>query len=139
MAYIHVPTMRYPLRERHIRAENPNTSFPSEFRPPDDYEEVRSVEPPAYDAMTQNLTELAPVLVDGVWTQVWQVSPATEEEIAQRLADQLAGLKASRAAAYKEEADPLFFKAHRGEATMEEWMAKIEEIRARFPYPSEAV
>lgn len=39
-----------------------------------------------------------------------------------------------RAAAYTSEADPLFFKAQRGEATMAEWQAKVEEIRLRFPY-----
>jgi len=38
-----------------------------------------------------------------------------------------------RRAAYTEEADPLFFKAQRGEATMEEWRAKIDEIKIRFP------
>lgn len=41
----------------------------------------------------------------------------------------------NRADAYKEEADPLAFKMLRGEITKEEWEAKIEEIRNRFPYP----
>ena len=41
----------------------------------------------------------------------------------------------SRAAAYAAEADPLFFKAQRGEATTDEWTAKVAEIKARFPYP----
>ena len=45
--------------------------------------------------------------------------------------------EAKRAAAYRAEADPLFFKAQRGEATAEEWQAKVAEIKARFPYPSE--
>lgn len=45
----------------------------------------------------------------------------------------------SRAAAYAAEADPLFFKAQRGEATTEEWSAKVEEIRARYPYPTTEV
>lgn len=43
--------------------------------------------------------------------------------------------EALRAAAYREEADPLFFKAQRGEATLEEWRAKVAEIKARLPYP----
>lgn len=43
--------------------------------------------------------------------------------------------QAMRAAAYREEADPLFFKAQRGEATLEEWQAKVAEIKARLPYP----
>ena len=39
----------------------------------------------------------------------------------------------NRKAAYITEADPLFFKAQRGEATMEEWQAKVAEIKARYP------
>jgi hypothetical protein len=39
----------------------------------------------------------------------------------------------NRRAAYITEADPLFFKAQRGEATMEEWQAKVAEIKQRFP------
>jgi hypothetical protein len=39
----------------------------------------------------------------------------------------------NRKAAYITEADPLFFKAQRGEATMEEWQAKVAEIKTRFP------
>jgi len=39
----------------------------------------------------------------------------------------------NRRAAYISEADPLFFKAQRGEATMEDWQAKVAEIKNRFP------
>jgi hypothetical protein len=38
-----------------------------------------------------------------------------------------------RQRAYIAEADPLFFKAQRGEVTMEEWQAKVADIKARFP------
>jgi hypothetical protein len=41
--------------------------------------------------------------------------------------------EANRKAAYIAEADPLFFKAQRGEATLQEWQDKIAEIKARFP------
>jgi hypothetical protein len=41
--------------------------------------------------------------------------------------------EANRRAAYIAEADPLFFKAQRGEATLDEWQAKVAEIKARFP------
>jgi hypothetical protein len=40
---------------------------------------------------------------------------------------------AARKAAYTEEADPLFFKAQRGEVVIATWQAKIAEIKARFP------
>lgn len=45
--------------------------------------------------------------------------------------------EASRKAAYPVESDPIFFMAQRGEATMDEWTAKIAEIKARYPYPTE--
>ena len=42
-------------------------------------------------------------------------------------------IEASRKAAYIAEADPLFFKWQAGEGTQEEWQAKREEIRQRYP------
>lgn len=45
--------------------------------------------------------------------------------------NQLATL--NRAAAYKEESDPIFFKWQRGEATEQEWLDKVAEIKARYP------
>ena len=49
----------------------------------------------------------------------------------------LATAKQNRSIAYTSEADPLFFKAQRGEATIEEWETKVADIRNRYPYPSE--
>ena len=62
----------------------------------------------------------------------------TAEEVAQReqsSAPTLEEQEANRSAAYQLEADPLFFKSQRGEATTDEWTAKVAEIKARFPYP----
>jgi hypothetical protein len=42
-------------------------------------------------------------------------------------------VKALRHAAYVAESDPIFFKYQRGEATKEEWLAKVEEIKDRYP------
>jgi hypothetical protein len=45
--------------------------------------------------------------------------------------------KSARRVAYTIEADPLFFMSQRGEATIEEWQAKVAEIKVRYPYPAE--
>ena len=82
-------------------------------------------------------------IVNGI-TGEEQILPLTTEEIAEREAyerDVLPGeirqrIRSNRAAAYTTEADPLFFKAQRGEATIEEWEAKVAEIRTRYPYPA---
>lgn len=41
----------------------------------------------------------------------------------------------NRLEAYRNESDPLHMKWQRGEATQQEWLDKIEEIKARFPKP----
>jgi len=49
----------------------------------------------------------------------------------------MAEARAARRHAFQIEADPLFFKAQRGEAAIADYHAKVAEIRARFPYPDE--
>ena len=65
--------------------------------------------------------------------------PYTPEEITAVIAASIPTLEqqqAARAEAYRTEADPLFFKAQRGEATMDEWLALVAEIKMRYPYPT---
>lgn len=42
-------------------------------------------------------------------------------------------IDAMRRAAYQAEADPIYFKWQRGEATEQQWLDKIADIRARYP------
>lgn len=71
-------------------------------------------------------------------TGEYTIRPYTPEEIAAHLAPPPKEVQeAARRAAYQVEADPLFFMAQRGEASLDDWQAKIAEIKARFPYPTE--
>jgi hypothetical protein len=45
-------------------------------------------------------------------------------------------ITALRLAAYQSESDPLFFKWQRGKGTKQEWLDKMEQIKARYPEPS---
>lgn len=49
----------------------------------------------------------------------------------------VANVQQQRAVRYRAEADPLFFEAQRGEdgVTMDDWRAKVAEIKADLPYP----
>ena len=71
------------------------------------------------------------------WLDQSQVQPTDAEidaEVARLTALEPARIATeNRRAAYIAEADPLFFKAQRGEATMEEWQAKVADIKTRFP------
>jgi hypothetical protein len=53
--------------------------------------------------------------------------PSTQVAVQNKEADR------NRRNAYQMQSDPIFFKAQRGEATMQEWEAKVEEIKARYP------
>lgn len=116
-----------------LRRDNPNVSFPKDI-PAETLASygvypVKRVPAPQIDSLTHRLTQDVQ-LVDGEWTQVWQA-------VALPLDQQIENLKAARGHAYTEEADPLFFKAQRGEIETTEWQAKVDEIRARYPYPTE--
>jgi len=71
------------------------------------------------------------------WNDIEQTQPSDAEieaEVARLTALEPARIATeNRRAAYISESDPLFFKAQRGEATMEDWQAKVAEIRDRFP------
>jgi hypothetical protein len=73
--------------------------------------------------------------VDGAWAVLTIPDPIEPEPVPEF---ELTGAmqKAYRASAYRAEADPLFFKAQRGEATMDEWLALVAEIKMRYPYPT---
>jgi hypothetical protein len=70
---------------------------------------------------------------------LWSNRKATAAELeAQREAEHQAAMAERDGAlrvALAEEADPLFFKWQRGEGTEADWLARIAEVKARFPRP----
>jgi hypothetical protein len=83
-----------------LRRDNPQVSFPKSI--PDatlaeyDVYPLTPTETPEYNRMTQNVTEGTPALVDGVWTQVWDVTDASPEEVEQRTEDQARSVRSER-------------------------------------------
>lgn len=78
----------YPYSVNQLYADNPNTSFPNPT--PDSTLAEFGVFPvvpipqPAYDPVTQNLTELNPIPELNLWFQQWGVTQASPEEVAER-------------------------------------------------------
>src|SRR6056297_41730 len=89
----------YPYTVGNLRRDNPNTSFPK--RPSDEMlaewgmRRVAKTDRPDVDH-TKNVTEGTPVLIGDAWTQVWEVTDATAEEIAQRTEDQASSVRRTR-------------------------------------------
>jgi len=126
-----VPT---PYTIGQLRRDNPQTSFPKNV--PDeilasyDVYPVKVASRPDYDPLTHTLKQSDFYQVDGKWQVHYYPDPLP-------VFVQIENLKAARAEAYATEADPMFFKAQRGEIDMAEWENKVQEIRDRFPYPTE--
>jgi hypothetical protein len=135
---INSEVVKYPYTASDLYAEHPDTSFPDPL-PEETINSFNvytiSEQPQPQVDYTKTVTEGSPVLVNGVWTQAWNVTDASADEITQRKADLLAQAQQQRETAYRNEADALFFKAQRNEGTMDDWIAKVNEIKTRYPYP----
>jgi hypothetical protein len=88
-------------------------------------------------SVSDAIYQLYPVVVRTVGEDAFDADGNPVEYDRQAVEAKAAQLQAQqqRAAAYAAEADPLFFKAQRGEVSMDDWTAAVEAIRARFPYP----
>jgi hypothetical protein len=116
---------KYPYSISELKLDNPDTSFPSELSNEllsewNIYPITISSQPSI--TYKQNIVEGTPNLINGVWKQVWTVQDKHLNEVN---AIQEEGKKQ----AYREESDPLFFKWQRGEATQQDWLDKVNEIK----------
>lgn len=127
---------KYPYSLGELVSDNPNTSFPEVIT--EECAASFEVYPVVLEAypqvdITKTVIEETPNFINGVWYQDYKVINASEEEILQRKLELNTIAENNRASAYKEESDPLFFKWQRDEATKQEWLDKIEEIKQRYP------
>ncbi len=101
MAYLRTTSagVEYPYPLVKLRRDCPQTSFPQTLVPerlvdfgvhwvPDD-------PPPAHDAVTQDLEELPPALLEGAWSRQWRVTAAAPAAVAERLARWRAAMRVS--------------------------------------------
>jgi len=76
----------YPVYEGEIRMRVTNMSWPvNGFQPPMGYVEVLFSDMPVVD-YTKNITEGSPEFRGNSWHQVWVVTDASQDELAQRVA-----------------------------------------------------
>ena len=87
----------YPYTLNMLRKDNPNTSFPGQLSnallAEYDVYPVSIADAPPYDRDTERLVQAEPALVDGQWVRGWTVVPLTADELAQRRATMVEGVK----------------------------------------------
>jgi len=90
----------FPYSIGALRRDNPNTSFPA--APSDQILAdwgvfpVAQSEPPVCDPADEDCLQIDPVFSGGLWTQAWEIRPASEEEIEGRLARKQDEVRAER-------------------------------------------
>jgi hypothetical protein len=90
----------FPYSIGALRRDNRNTSFPR--NPSEEMLATWNVFPvkdrpaPAFDLATENCNQINPTLENAEWVMMWQVTPASAEEIAERLQDKEAEVRQQR-------------------------------------------
>jgi len=91
----------FPYGASELMRDNPNTSFPESIS--DEvlarfyvYPVVMQEVPQPFDEITQNVVEVNPTLVDGSWIQTWEVTAASDTEVADRLSALARNVRAIR-------------------------------------------
>ena len=121
--------VEYPFTMAMLKTENPNTSFPrntfasQNLRSGYGVVEVVAVSSPVSD--THTAIEVDPVLVNGQWTQTWDKTPKTVEQLT-------ADVIARRVNEYGPVENQIEYITENG---LEAWQAKVAEIKTRHPKP----
>lgn len=126
--------VEWPIQN--LRQKFPQISFPDVITQnslPVNVVEVLVASEPEYNTSTHKLSTDTPKLISGNWTQTFSVVELSEQELQEQNTFRQKILDNQRAQAYRSESDPLFFKAQRGEATQQQWIDKVLEIKARYP------
>jgi hypothetical protein len=91
---------QYPYDIYDLRRDNPNTSFP-EIMTSEQYAEwemlaVSVNSEPSYDPIYKEISSTGPFLVDGVWTQGWEILDRDAEDITESVEDKKREVRAQR-------------------------------------------
>jgi hypothetical protein len=129
---------KFPYSVGDLKKDNPQTSFPR--NPSNELLASYNIFPVVstgtqYDSATQVATQIgcAYNAERQRWETTWVVRDKTADELQAEADYHAMRVEAQRAEAYRAESDPLFFKSQRGEATHQEWLDKVAEIKVRYP------
>jgi hypothetical protein len=87
MNYIKLSTLQYPLYEGDIRLEYPEITEDQTgdtFPLPLDFVKVQDTVVPTCDENTQLVCEIAPVLINNIWSKQYMIRDLTQDELDMR-------------------------------------------------------
>ncbi len=128
--------VEYPIVN--LRQRLPEVSLPADLKDdsalPEGFVYVHPSPLPAFNQATHKVLPKALPTFDGQrWVHAYDVTPLTSSELLEVSTSRAQAALQARRQAYQDEADPLFFQWQRGDATQQQWLDKIAEIKARLP------
>ena len=120
----------YPYSIQQLKLDEYNVSFPKDLTSEILEEfEVHSVQQtPKPNDYTKNISEGTPELIDGVYTQVWNQTDATQEEIDTKIENQWEQIRVARNEILKE-CDWTVLPDSPVSASIEEWKTYRQQLR----------
>jgi len=119
--------VEYPFNTALLKQANPNTSFPKQplekANVRDEYGVVEVVPVSAPESDTHNVSEVTPVNAGGTWTQTWDQTAKSNEELN-------VVAVSNRLSEYGLPEKQLEFITENG---LEAWQTKVAEIKAKYP------
>lgn len=120
--------VEYPVYEGDIRLRYPNTSFPPNFEPPEEYVRVEDIPPPSISHF-KNLIEGAPLQTETGWMRNWIVEDASYDEIQQRTESQWTNIRNQRNSLLQRSDWISARSVDTGEPVPEEWKIYRQALR----------
>jgi len=91
--YFNKETLEFALAFTDVKAAFPETSIPANIKEIGDFVWYEPTPMPDHDPLLYSVQEDLPEEVNGVWTQIWELVPLTDEQKASAQANKVAQVK----------------------------------------------
>jgi len=120
----------YPYSIQQLKLDEYNVSFPNDLTSEilEEFNVYLVQQTPMPNDYTKNISEGTPQLIDGVYTQVWNQTDATQEEIDTKIENQWEQIRVARHEILKE-CDWTVLPDSPVSASIEEWKTYRQQLR----------
>jgi hypothetical protein len=120
----------YPYSIQQLKLDEYNVSFPNDLTSEilEEFNVYLVQQTPMPNDYTKNISEGTPQLIDGVYTQVWNQTDATQEEIDTKIENQWEQIRVARNEILKE-CDWTVLPDSPVSASIEEWKTYRQQLR----------
>ena len=130
----------FPYSITELMREHPNTSFTTPINETElalfGLYPVAPRDRPPYDEIHENCTHATPVIEGGAWVEAWMVTPATSEEVTERISAKSAAVRADRNARLEASDWTMLTDAPVNKAEWAEYRQALRDVTGQPGFPT---